>query len=247
MAFKKYFSFLLLVGLASCNTLYHPAQLVHHQYEIAAQSPKDSLLLRMITPYRDSLGKSMNEVVGFAEESLEKRQPSGTLGHFMADAMLHAGRQQFGVSVDAAFVNYGGLRITQVPKGPITRSTVFELMPFENLVVLQTMRGDALQQFLDHIAMAGGWPVAGITFKIKDKKAVEVFIGSQPLDNNKMYNIVNSDYVANGGDNATMLKDIPQQNKGYLMRDAIFDYIQALQKKGKNITADKQNRITHAQ
>lgn len=236
-----------MVVLASCNTLYQPTQLVYDNYEIAAQQPKDTTLMRLLAPYRDSLNKSMNEVVGLAEESLEKSQPSGTLGHFMADVMLYAGQQNFDVPIDAAFVNFGGLRITQLPKGPITRSTVFELMPFENLVILQTLKGKVLQQFLDHIAEAGGWPVAGLTFDIKDKKAVNVLINGQPLDLNKNYNVVNSDYVANGGDNAVMLKDIPQQNKGYLMRNAVFDYIKALKAEGKSITAIKENRINHVQ
>ena len=247
MARKKYFSFLLLVVLASCNTLYQPKQLEYDNYEIAAQQPTDTTLVRMLAPYRDSLNRSMNEVVGYADENLDKNQPSGTLGHFMADVMLFAGKQKFNVPIDAAFVNYGGLRITQLPKGPVTRSTVFELMPFENLVIVQTLQGNVLQQFLDHIAAAGGWPVAGITFDIKDKKAVNVLINGQPIDRNKNYNIINSDYVANGGDNAAMLKDIAQQNKGYLMRNAIFDYIKALKAEGKNITAIKENRINHVQ
>lgn len=247
MAPKKSLSFLLLVLLASCSTVYQPTQLIYDNYEIGVKQQKDSSLVQMLTPYRDSLRKSMGEVVGYAEQTLEKRQPSGTLGHFMADVMLHAGKQNFKVPVDAAFVNYGGLRINQLPKGPVTRSTVFELMPFENMVVLQSVKGAVLQQFLDHIAMAGGWPVAGVTFQIKDKKAVNVLVNGQPLQMDKTYNIVNSDYVANGGDHATMLKDIPQQNVGYLMRDAVFDYINYLKAAGKNITAQTENRITYAQ
>jgi hypothetical protein len=51
--------------------------------------------------------------------------------------------------------------------------------------------------------------------------------------------------VANGGDNAAMLKVIPQKNIGYLMRDAIFDYIASLP--NKTISVNNQNRITYAQ
>ena len=247
MARLKYFSILLLLLASACNTVYQPMQVQYHQYEIKAAQPKDSALQRLVAPYRDSMSRSMNEVVGYAEETLEKKQPSGTLGHFMADVMLYAGSQLFDVPVDAAFVNYGGLRINQLPKGAVTRGRIFELMPFENLVVLQAVKGDLLQQFLDHIAMAGGWPVAGITFQIKDRKAVNVKIGGQPLDRNTTYHIVNSDYVANGGDHAAMLKDIPQISKGYLMRNAVFDYIKALKADGKNITAQHQPRITHAE
>jgi len=79
------------------------------------------------------------------------------------------------------------------------------------------------------------------------KKAVNVTVGGKPLDPDATYTTVNSDFVANGGDNAEMLKPIPQINIGYLMRDAIFDYIKRLKKEGKNISANEENRVTNAQ
>ena len=83
--------------------------------------------------------------------------------------------------------------------------------------------------------------------QIKNKKAVNVLIGGQPIDLNKKYIIANSDFVANGGDSGDLLKSIPQINNGYLMRDAIFDYIKKLKEKGKNITAKIENRITNVE
>jgi hypothetical protein len=41
-----------------------------------------------------------------------------------------------------------------------------------------------------------------------------------------------------------MLKSIPQENIGYLMRDALFDYIQ---KQGKKIGAQLENRVAYVQ
>ena len=81
-----------------------------------------------------------------------------------------------------------------------------------------------MQQFLDHISARGGWPVAGIRMQIQNKKAVNISINGAPLDNGKDYKIALGDYTANGGDDAAMLKGLPQLNKGYLMRDAFIDY-----------------------
>lgn len=120
-------------------------------------------------------------------------------------------------------------------------------MPFDNLLILQKLKGDVLQQFLDLTAAKGGWPIAGITMQIKDKKAVNVMVGGKPLDPNATYTTVNSDFVANGGDNADMLRNVPQITNGYLMRDAIFDYIKKLKAQGKNISANIENRVTNAQ
>ena len=202
-------------------------------------------MLLLLGPYSDSVNKSMNNVIGHAAEMLEKQQPEGSLGNFMTDAILYAAAKQFNVPVDAAFVNYGGVRITQLPKGPVTRGKIFELMPFDNLLVLQQLTGAQLQQFLDYTAARGGWPMAGISMGIENKKAVNVTVGGQPLDPAKTYAVVNSDYVVNGGDDANLLKNIPQINKGYLMRDAILDYVHYLAALGKNITASSDKRITH--
>lgn len=235
------------VLITACNKAYLPSKANYLDYSITSALPKDSALLVLLKPYSDSVNSSMNNVISEVEKSLEKKQPEGSLGNFMADAMFFSAKEKFSVPVDAAFVNYGGIRITQLAQGAVTRGKIFELMPFDNIVVLQKLKGTELQQFLDLVAERGGWPSAGITMQIKDKKAINVHVGGKPLDPNATYTVANSDYVANGGDNADMLKVLPQQNIGYLFRDAIFDYIKSLQSKGKNISANIENRVTNAQ
>ncbi len=84
----------------------------------------------------------------------------------MADAIYYGATQHFKMAVDAAFVNYGGIRISQLPKGEVTSGKIFELMPFDNIVVLQKLKGSVLQEFLDLIAERGGWPASGIIMQI---------------------------------------------------------------------------------
>ena len=208
---------------------------------------KDSSVLSFLQPFSENVNRTMNDVVGIADKSLDKKQPECTLGNFMVDAFLSMAAEKYNTQVDVAFLNYGGIRLTQLPAGNITTGKIFELMPFDNLLILQKLKGDVLQQFLDLIAAKGGSPVAGFTMQIKDKRAVNVMIGGKPLDPNATYTTVNSDFVANGGDNADMLRPVPQITNGYLMRDAIFDYIRKLKSQGKNISANIENRVTNAQ
>jgi 2',3'-cyclic-nucleotide 2'-phosphodiesterase (5'-nucleotidase family) len=231
----------------SCKSVYNPSGAEYASYPIASKLAVDTVLQQVMQPYRDSVNKSMDIVIGRVDKTLEKAQPEGALGNFMADAMLYGAKHRMGITADAAFMNHGGIRINQMAAGEVTRGKIFELMPFDNIVVVQQMKGAVVQQFLDLIADDKGWPVAGLQFAIKGGKAVNVRIGGAPLDPNKTYTIVNSDYIANGGSNASMLKNIPQQNMGYLMRDAIFDYITYLKSQGKNIFANIENRVTNAQ
>jgi 2',3'-cyclic-nucleotide 2'-phosphodiesterase (5'-nucleotidase family) len=237
---------ILLIIFYSCNPVYQASSVQYKGYPVENQR-KDSSIQKFLQPYADSVNNSMNKVIGELATTLEKKQPEGTLGNFMADAMKAMAEKYYNTKIDGAFVNYGGIRLTSMQAGKITRGKIFELMPFDNIIVLQKVKGTVLKEFLDHIVSRGGWPVAGITMEIKDKKAVNVLIDGKPLDENMTYIIVNSDYVANGGDNSDMLKVIPQINNGYLFRDGLIEYVQSFTKKGQPITATIQNRVKNAQ
>ena len=245
--FLLYLILLFYLAGSSCHTSYQSQSLEYKTYRINDTGQKDSSLIVLIKPYSDSVNKSMNDIVGKTDKTLEKKQPEGSLGNFMADAFFTMAGEKYNTKIDAAFMNYGGIRLNQLTEGNITKGKIFELMPFDNLLILQKLKGDVLQQFLDLTAAKGGCPVAGITMQIKDKKAVNVMIGGKPLDPKATYTTVNSDFIANGGDNADMLRPIPQITNGYLMRDALFYYIKKLKAEGKNIFINEENRVTNAE
>lgn len=241
----KYFTpFVISLALSLCST----AQKVvvnHDLYRIGTGSNIDSGMYQMLQPYADSIGKSMNKVIGFSANGMSKRQPESGLGNFMADCMKAMAEKKFDTRVDAAFINYGGIR-SYLPKGEVTIGKIFEIMPFDNLIVLQVVRGDTLQAFLNRVAEKGGWPVSGITMGLKEKKAVNIMVNNVPLQPDSMYVIANSDYIANGGDDCFMLKKIPTLNKGYLLRDALLGYIENCTQIGQSIDANTQNRVVYA-
>jgi 2',3'-cyclic-nucleotide 2'-phosphodiesterase (5'-nucleotidase family) len=246
------FLIIVFTGL-SCNTTYQSQTLQYSAYRINDKQQKDSSLLAFLEPYSTTVHSTMNNVIGIAEITLEKRRPECTLGNFLTDAFITMAKEKYSTPIDAAFMNYGGIRVEQLPKGNVTTGKIFEVMPFDNLLIIQKLKGDILQQFLDLTAEDGGWPVAGINMQIKNdpsgqagKKAVNVMIGGKPIDLNATYTIVNSDFIANGGSNADMLRKIPQISNGYLMRDAIFDYIKLLKSQDRNISAKIENRVTEA-
>ena len=92
----------------------------------------------------------------------------------------------------------------------------------------------------------GANTVSGLTMSIKDKKATHVLIDQKPLDENAIYVVANSDYIANGGDDCEILRAVPKINIGYLYRDALIEYIVSLNRQGKTIDAKTDNRIVYA-
>ncbi|GAC1586088.1 MAG: hypothetical protein NVS3B19_04330 [Ginsengibacter sp.] len=199
----------------------------------------------LIKPYADNVHKSMSDVVATAATPLDKKLPESTLGNLMADIMLIKAKEKYQIPIDISIMNYGGIRLPTIAAGPITRGKIFELSPFDNLVVVQVLNGKLLQQFLDHIASKGGWPVSGMSFMISNKKATNVKINGNVLDENKNYIVALLDYVANGGDDASMLRNTPQNNMGYIYRDAILEYMADMTKNGKLISSQIENRVVN--
>lgn len=222
-----------------------PPQVAYSDYKIDTQYSIDSSYTKMLKPFKDSLDLTMNEVIGFSINGLYKKQPESPLGNFMTDAIKKMAEKKFNKKIDAAFVNFGGIR-SYLPKGDITIGKIFELMPFDNLVVLQEINGSTLKLFLNRVCEKGGWPVSeGLVYEIKDKNAMNVFINGKPINDSTIYTIANSDYIANGGDNCDMLKKIPKQNINYLMRDALIEYTKQLTQNSKPIDAKIENRVVY--
>jgi 2',3'-cyclic-nucleotide 2'-phosphodiesterase (5'-nucleotidase family) len=245
--FKKHlFLFLITSWLLSCQTFYHPQTVKYKDYRLTQTSKQDGALNTALKPYTDSVNKNMNDIIAVAEEELVKRQPEGSLGNIMADGMLAIAKEKFNQPIDASFINFGGIRLQAIPAGNITRGKLFELAPFDNVIVLQKIKGKVFQQFLNHISSRGGWPTAGMTWQIKNKEAVNVLIGRKPLLETSTYTIALVDYVANGGDDCEMLKSISQINNGILFRDAIIAYFSSFTKQGKKIPAITEKRVSNA-
>ncbi len=232
----------LSLFLAACASVQKPAELRFKDYQVNRSLPRDSNLLRMIAPYADSMHQQMNEVIGFSTNTWYKKQPESALGNFLADAMITNAAKAFHKKIDAAIINYGGIR-SYLAKGDIRLEHIYDIMPFDNAIVLQTVKGNILQQLLDRAAYEGGWPVAGITMKIRNKTAFDVRINGEPLNESADYTIAVSDFLANGGDQCTMLKTIARENINYLYRDALIDYVKDFTRKGKAVSASIENRV----
>lgn len=210
----------------------------------------DSAVYTYILPYKNNLESEMKVVLATSQSSMEKGNPESKLGNFVADACLKEITEKLGSTStnkpDFAFFNNGGLR-RPLPKGDITRGDVFELMPFENELVILTMNGNSVNKIFNFIASKGGAPVAGVRFLIKEKEAINVSINNFPMDTAQIYHVLTSDYLANGGDSYSMLVNVPQIKTNFKVRDAIINYLTTADKKGEVINVNLDGRISYAE
>ncbi|MDB4534542.1 5'-nucleotidase C-terminal domain-containing protein [Vicingaceae bacterium] len=219
---------------------------------IANQEQVDSL----IKPYKEKLDAEMNEVLVIsAEEFPKERGKSETkLGNLVADLSLEVANELYkpidNDSIDFCLLNFGGLR-TSLPKGEITRGKVFELMPFENELVVVTISKYAFDYMIGYIYSAGGQPISkGITLveyveKNSDVLDMKFLIKEDMYRENKEFKILTSDYLAYGGDKMNFFLDpLKIEPVGIKLRDAIIKYCVSENKKGKQLTSKIEGRIT---
>lgn len=206
---------------------------------------KDNSMDEFLEPYRSLLEEKMDLVIGDLPIELTKSKPNSNLGNWFADMLLDEATAIFkDHKVDFAIQNYGGLRVNAFAKGPITKGDIFELMPFDNYLVLVELDADRVQSLMDRIAHYGGWPICrSLQFTIQDSAAVSVLINEIPIDEKKTYYAAMPDYVANGGDDCHFLKGANIIDSGIYIRDVIIQHIEKKTNKQESIIFDNNFRI----
>jgi len=237
---------LLVFALFACKPLH--VQKTEARHIAFTEVGTDSATHKFIEPYKQKLDASMSEVIGHAPDALVKALPESNLGNFFSDAMLLKAGSLPGVDTThlLALFNYGGLR-TSIPAGDVKVGNIFEVMPFENQMVLVPVKGAELLKVLNALAEKGGTPGAGLRFEIANKKAENVFVRQSRLDTNQVYTVVTSDYLASGGDKFFTI-DSPKAftNTRILLRDILIEHCKTLYKQNKPISGITDGRISIA-
>jgi 2',3'-cyclic-nucleotide 2'-phosphodiesterase (5'-nucleotidase family) len=151
-----------------------------------------------------------------------------TLGDMVADAML-ATYPEF----DFAVTNSGGLR-QDIEAGSVKVGDLISTFPFPNTIVQLEMKGSDMRAIFEH--------GAGLTNGILQvSKGVEVVydesepVGSRiiickvngvPLDDNRTYKMLTSNFLADGGDGFLMFKKTGKyKNTGVEMVQSMITYL----------------------
>lgn len=233
-------------GIAgSCTTTYNVSSKQDSYLKIDSKldSQSSNKMDSIINPYKTTLDKIMNEVIGYSD-GLSISKPESTLGNWVADALESNAENLTGTEVAFAVQNHGGVRIREIPAGPVTLSKIYELMPFENYLTLVTADGKIVSEFLNRIAKYGGWPVSkSLSFRIEGETAKDILIDGKPLDPDSSYILAMPDYVANGGDDCFFFEPLPKNNTEYLIRDILINEVKKLTSDNKHISAKNEGRI----
>ena len=101
--------------------------------------------------YRDSISSEMNKVINYSKINMSVGCPEGLLGNFITDLSLLYIKKELRdekLNPDFCVLNNGGFR-SSLNKGPVHIGDVFQIMPFENYLVILEIHGDKMERLLN--------------------------------------------------------------------------------------------------
>jgi 2',3'-cyclic-nucleotide 2'-phosphodiesterase (5'-nucleotidase family) len=171
---RPYFKYLsglaLALSLVACQRPLHPsANLDETDVAVDHTIAADPAVEALVAPYREEVTVKMSEVVGSAPVALGKGDYESPLGNFVVDLQLAQSEPIYGKPIDLSVTTEGGLRVP-LPEGNITTGHIFELMPFENEMVVLTLSAEAVQQLFDDAAARKIIYIGNATYTVADAR-----------------------------------------------------------------------------
>ncbi len=241
----KIFFFSALLSLYACSQKTSISKISESHY-IVNNTKIDSSLYKAMLTYKKTHDDQMYAVIAKSEGALVKSDVESTLGNFFCDAVIYETKKLLGkdsANLDVAIFNKGGLR-NSLPKGNITIGNIFELMPFDNEVVLLKLSGHQFKDMCYKIVEKGGIPIGGMRLTMKGTIATDITVNGKPFDESNEYWVVTSDYLSNGGDNYSFFKDAKEKKETkVLLRNMIINYCEDITKLDQTIKPKLDGRI----
>jgi 2',3'-cyclic-nucleotide 2'-phosphodiesterase (5'-nucleotidase family) len=230
---KLFVIFLTFFFVASCSKQnYNVTKIEGKRITITEKENQVPEIENFIKPYREHINNDLDSILAYCPETLDKSTGKWqtTIGNLMADVTLMRGNTVFQSrekkNIDICLLNSGGIR-SILPKGNVTARTAFEIMPFENSLVVIALKGDQIIEMVDFfIAEKKSHPLAGVTFTIdKNKVAKNILVQGKPVQKETIYYVGTNDYLSNGGDNMNFFKKGVQKfDLQYKLRNILIDY-----------------------
>ncbi len=194
--------------------------------DASSDAIQDTVYLKQLAPIKADLEQQLNVQIGYAPERLWVGDPECPMLNWATDALWKAAKKVYPEKVDIAIVNMGGMRC-EWPAGPITKEKVFELMPFDNELVVLTLKGEDIISLCESFAKYGGQGVAGMRVTVIDGHLADVQVGGKAVDPKALYTVATSDYLSGGTDHMEALTRYVEYWKSDLkIRDLYMEAVQ---------------------
>lgn len=238
---KKLFVFLaLFLLLLSCKSKDYFTQAIEgEQMPITKETEEDEDIKDYLSPFRYHLNKYLDNVLSHNKvtmvkdiKTLENGEMNMPIGNFFADALYEQGDGHFFKKkkrhLDFALFNWGGIR-SELAEGNITTRMIYQIMPFENQLVVAEVTGAQLYEMAKYLFENKlPHPISNQVQLTMNQRGeiVSFLINKKPVLRKKRYYVCTFDYLYQGGDRMTFFKNsLGVTNISYNAREALIDYL----------------------
>src|SRR5690606_429438 len=152
-----------------------------------------------IRHFSKHINKTLDSVVAYNPQDLNKSdgELNTAIGNLMADIVMEQANPVFksrtGNDIDLVLLNHGGIRST-IGRGPVTSRTAYNIMPFENEIVIAELTGGKIQEMLDYLENnRTAHPLSGIQIEMNNNyKINRTLINGKPIDPSATYFVATS-------------------------------------------------------
>ncbi|HEX2204888.1 MAG TPA: bifunctional UDP-sugar hydrolase/5'-nucleotidase [Longimicrobium sp.] len=189
----------------------------------------DTAVARVVGEWEARVRPVSERVMVTFAEPMERGRGETALGNLLADAVRAA------TGADATLINNGSIR-RDMPAGPITYGTLYELQPFQNELVRLEVTGAQLRAALEN-ALSGDTPdahLSGMTVTYDPAapagsrvRSVRLAGGREVGDADRV-TLGLSEFIATGGDRYTSFLEGRMTRTGQVDLEAAVAYLQSL-------------------
>ncbi len=237
MKIKHFVAIITIFTFGSCKQpFYQSTRIEGKQINIKDTLTADPSIEAFVRPFREHINNSLDSVLAYAPNTLSKTdgEYNTAIGNLMADIVMKQVNPVFhkrtGKNIDVVLLNHGGIRAV-ISKGNITSRTAFEVMPFENSVVVAELNAGQMRDLCKYLSEANrAHPISGMQLTLNNDQSIhQVSVQGQPINDSKSYYVATSDYLVNGGDNMAFFRSpISLTETDYLIRNAMIDYFKKM-------------------
>ncbi len=230
---KHFVTFITIVLLSSCsNSNKKLSEIKGTQLRVDTTIIANTVIENFISPYKNRVNEVLDSTLTYAPKVISKTDgPYNTsAGNLMADIVFSESNPIFeartGNSIDFVLLNHGGIR-SIISKGNVSARNAYEVMPFENTIVIVKLSGSSVLEMIDYLIQSKrAHPVSGIQIVLnKENELQSLNIQGKPFVESKNYYVATSNYLVTGGDNMGFFRNVLEQtDTGYLIRNAMIDY-----------------------
>ena len=225
--------FITIFSIQNCENNY---VLQGNRIEVNNNVKSDKEIVEFITPYKNKVDSKMDSILAYSPTNYDKKNGllNTAIGNMMADVALKLSNPVYKArknrDIDFVLLNHGGIRAS-ISKGDITTRTAYNVMPFENSMVVCELDGETVEELINYLKLSKkAHPISGINIVLDNSyNLIEAKINDKEISKNKIYSVATTDYLLNGGDKMDFFKKSKENTiLDYKLRNILIDYFKQI-------------------